>query len=263
LLELPGGPLGFAAVAEIGNQGYSLNPDPLALTQYYVGLIDSDGHGKRTHWGVGGELRAPILSFLELSGAGRFDHYRFAGNGFGKFTYNLGTEIRPVRSVLLRAAYGTGFRAPDLHYVFRGPGNTHPSGTDYFLCRTLEPDEDIGDCSRSDEGIVSHRQGNRDLQPETSKSLNAGVVFQPTRNISLSADYFRVEMKNQVLDMNIDTLLRDEADCRIGQTAGGTAVDPTSPTCIDAMRGWSDMSAGPWTANCGECSSTRSTSRVR
>ena len=124
LLDLPGGPLGFAAVAELGNQGYSLNPDPLALTQYYVGLIDSDGRGKRTHWGIGGELRAPLLSILELSGAGRFDHYRFAGNGFGKFTYNLGVEVRPVRSILLRGAYGTGFRAPDLHYVFRGPGNT-------------------------------------------------------------------------------------------------------------------------------------------
>lgn len=235
LLDLPGGPLGFAAVAEVGNQGYSLNPDPLALTQYYVGLIDSDGHGKRTHWGVGGEVRAPVLSFVELSGAGRFDHYRFAGNGFGKFTYNLGAEIRPVRSLLLRGAYGTGFRAPDLHYVFRGPGNTHPSGTDYFLCRTLEPDEDIGDCSFSDEGIVSHRQGNRDLQPETAKSLNAGIVFQPTRNTSFSADYFRVEMKNQVLDMNIDTLLRDEADCRIGETMGGSVVDPTSPTCVDAI----------------------------
>ncbi|QAY80056.1 TonB-dependent receptor [Sphingosinicella sp. BN140058] len=235
LFALPAGPVGFAAVIEAGNQGYDLRPDPLALTQYYVGLIDSDGSGKRRHWGAGGELRVPVFSFLELNGAARYDHYAFAGNGFGKVTWNLGAQLRPTRALLLRGAYGTGFRAPDLNYVFRGPGNTHPSATDYYLCRTEESDVDIGDCGRADEGIVSRRNGNRDLRPETSKSLNAGIVWQPRRWFDVSADYFRVEMKNQVLDMNIDSLLRDEADCRIGTTSSGAAVDTGSPTCLDAL----------------------------
>jgi iron complex outermembrane receptor protein len=236
LFRLPGGPVGFALSGEIGNQGYDLNPDPLALTQYYVGLVDSDGEGKRRHWGLGGELRLPLLSFVELSGAGRYDHYRFGGNGFGKFTYNLGAVVRPTSTLVLRSAYGTGFRAPDLNYVFRGPGNTHPSATDYYLCRTdTEQPEDISDCDYADEGIVSHRSGNRDLKPETSTSLNAGVVWQPKPWFDMSVDYFRVAMKNQVLDMDIDTLLRDEADCRIGQTVAGSAIDINSPTCVDAL----------------------------
>ena len=236
LFRLPAGPVGFAAVAEVGDQGYNLRPDPLALSQYYVGLIDSDGRGTRQHWGAGGELRVPVLEFLQLSGAGRYDHYAFAGNGFGRFTYNAGAELRPMRSLLLRAAYGTGFRAPDLNYVFRGPGNTHPSATDYYLCRT-DPGQpsDISDCDFADEGIVSRRTGNRRLRPETSRSLNAGIVWQPSRNFDVSADYFRVDMKNQVLDQDIDTILRDEADCRIGATTAGTPVDATSPTCLDAI----------------------------
>jgi len=235
LFQLPAGPVGFAAVIEGGKQSYDLNPDPLALTPYYYGLIDSDGEGDRDHFGVGYEARVPVLGNLEISTAGRYDHYAFGGEGFGKYTYNAGIEYRPISTLMFRGAYGTGFRAPDLHYVFSGPGNTHPSGDDYFRCRTEEPDEEIGDCSYSGEGIVAHRNGNRDLNPETSKSFNGGVVWQPTRNLSLSVDYFRVELSNQVRDMSVDSILRDEADCRIGETQGGTAVDPTTPTCVDAI----------------------------
>ena len=39
--------MGFAAVAEYGKQGYDLNPDPLALTDYYYSWKDSDGEGNR------------------------------------------------------------------------------------------------------------------------------------------------------------------------------------------------------------------------
>ncbi|MFW2830335.1 TonB-dependent receptor domain-containing protein [Sphingomonas sp. ID0503] len=244
LFRLPAGPIGFAAVGEIGKQGYDLKPDPLALTDYYYGLRDSDGKGKRDHWALGGELRAPIASFIELSGAARYDHFRFAGNGVGKFTYNGGIEVRPFSTLLLRAAYGTGFRAPDLHYVFTGPGNTHPSATDYYRCRTEEPDEDIGGCSYSDESIVVQRNGNRKLKPETSKSINAGIVWAPSPRFDISVDYFRVALSNQVRDLSTDALLRDEADCRIGMTSGGAAVDINSATCQDAIARVNRFSGG-------------------
>ena len=59
LFDLPAGPVGFAAVLEYGKQGYDLNPDPLALTDYYYSWKDSDGAGKRSHAAAGGELREP------------------------------------------------------------------------------------------------------------------------------------------------------------------------------------------------------------
>ena len=141
----------------------------------------------------------------------------------------MGLEYRPWKSLLLRAAYGTGFRAPDLHYVYSGEGNTHPSGTDYYLCAVNEPGVDISDCSYSDQGIVSTRIGNRDLKPETSTSLNFGFVWSPWRAIDLSVDYFEVELENGVLDMSNDTLLRTESDCRLG------VLDINTPTCVDAL----------------------------
>jgi iron complex outermembrane recepter protein len=229
LFNLPAGPVGFAAVGEFGVQSYDLRPDPLALTNYYYGLRDSDGKGDRTHWGVGYEFRAPLLETLQISTAGRYDSFKYAESTAGKFTYNGGIEFRPWKILLLRGAYGTGFRAPDLHYVYSGEGNTHPSGTDYFRCRTEEPDVDIGDCSYADTGIVSTRIGNRALKPETSTSINFGFVLQPFRGADISIDYFKVKLKNGVLDMSNDTLLRTEADCRLGD------LDIASPTCVDAI----------------------------
>jgi outer membrane receptor protein involved in Fe transport len=122
-----------------------------------------------------------------------------------------------------------------LHYVFAGNGNTHPSATDYYLCRTLQPGSNIGDCSYADNGIVETRSGNRKLKDETSRSLTAGFVWSPLDNLDVSLDYFRIRLANEVLDMNIDSLLRQEADCRIGRTADGSAVDGGSPTCQDAL----------------------------
>ncbi len=62
----------------------------------------------------------PVLSKLSLTAAGRYDSYSYSGNTSGKFTYNAGLEYRPISSLLLRGSVGTGFRAPDLAYLYAG-----------------------------------------------------------------------------------------------------------------------------------------------
>ena len=235
LFSLPAGPVGFAANFEAGNQAYELNPDPLALQYYYFSWKDQDGHGSRNHWSGSYEFRVPVVKMLELSTAGRYDSYHFAGNDVGKFTYNFGLEFRPLDSLLVRGYYGTGFRAPDLHYVFAGEGQVESGGNDYYLCRTEEPDEDIGDCSFADLNVIARRSGNRDLQPETSKSWGAGFVWSPSDNLMMSVDYFDVKLEDQVQNLRVDNVLKTEADCRLGETVNGTPVDINSPTCVDAI----------------------------
>lgn len=244
LFQLPAGPVGFAAVVEYGRQGYDLNPDPLALTDYYYSWKDSDGEGQRKHGAVGAEVRVPIFEFLTATAAGRYDRFDFAGRSVDKFTYSGGLELRPTDNLLFRTAYGTAFRAPDLHYVYTGPGNVQSGVDDYYLCRTEEPDEDIGDCSYSGAGIVVSRNGNRDLEAETGRTFTAGVVYSPFDDWQLSVDYFRVKLNNQVDDLSVDQVARDEADCRIGETQNGTAVDINSPTCLDAIARVSRFASG-------------------
>lgn len=235
LFSLPAGSAGFAGVVEYGFQSYNLHPDPLATEYYYYSWKDSDGHGDRNRWAAAGELRMPLLDSLNLSVAGRYDQYRFAGNTAGKFTWSSGLEWRPVDSLLVRGSYGTAFRAPDLHYVFAGIGNDETSGTDYYRCRSEEPDTDITDCDYSDEGLIRTRQGNRKLKPETSTSWTTGFVWSPTSAFDLSIDYFDIDMRKQVQDLSVQEILIDEANCRIGADINGNPVDPNSPTCIEAI----------------------------
>jgi iron complex outermembrane recepter protein len=235
LFSLPAGGVGFAANIEAGNQAYELNPDPLALGYYYFSWKDQDGRGSRNRWSGSYEFRVPLASKLELSTAGRYDNYHFAGNDVGKFTYNFGLEFRPLDSLLLRGYYGTGFRAPDLHYVFAGSGQVESSGNDYYLCRTEEPDEELGDCSYADADVIAIRGGNRELEPETSKSWGAGLVWSPNDDLMVSLDYFDVKLEDQVQTLRVDNVLENEADCRVGETQNGDAVDVDSPTCLDAI----------------------------
>ncbi len=230
LFSLPGGDAGFAATAELGHQSYDLKPDPLATQYYYYSWKDSDGKGSRNRWAVAGELRMPLLESLNLSVAGRFDQYRFAGRDPNKFTWSAGLEWRPVDSLLVRGSYGTAFRAPDLHYVFTGPGNDETSVTDFYRCDTEEPDaESYDDCSYGSEGIIRSRVGNKDLEPETSDSWTAGLVWSPAPWLDLSLDYFNIDMRNQVQDLRANEVMRWERDCQLGLN-GAVA---TSDTCVE------------------------------
>lgn len=236
LFELPAGPVGFAAVFEAGKHGYDINPDPKALRQYYVGIRDSDGEGDRDHYGAGTEFRIPVFDMLSLSAAARYDHYSYANNDFGELTYNFGVEFRPLQQLLIRGAIGTGFRAPDLHYVYRGEGTVNGSGADYFACRTNEADPTAADCVNNYfEGFINERGGNLELLPETAQSMTAGFVWAPSENFDLSVDYFRIDMDDQVANLSVDQLLRDEAACRLGTDFNGNAVDASTPTCVDAL----------------------------
>jgi outer membrane receptor protein involved in Fe transport len=76
------------------------------------------------------------------------------------------------------------------------------------------------------------------LKPETSTSWTAGVVYSPIANFDVSLDWFNIDMRNQVQDMRVDAILRNEADCRLGD------LDASSPTCVDALARVTRLSDG-------------------
>ncbi len=235
LFNLPAGPVGFAAIAEYGTQAYEIEVDPFKLDGSYFGLTGTGGSGDRSHYAAGVEFRAPLLQSLALTAAGRYDKYSYSGNGNGKPTYNLGLEWRPFDSLLVRGSAGTGFRAPDLHYLYAGPSGFFTGATDYYLCRTQEPGVSFSECSLSGVPISGTRQGNTALNYETSTSYTYGFVWSPLQNLDFTADYYIIKLRNEVTDSSIDQILREEADCRIGATLSGTPVDINSPSCVNAL----------------------------
>ncbi|WP_203323788.1 TonB-dependent receptor [Pseudoxanthomonas beigongshangi] len=239
LFTLPAGDVGFAAAIEYGRQSYEINPDPYALTaDAYYGPRYGDGEGDRDRWSVAGEFRLPLLSSLQASLAGRYDRYEYGNKNPGKFTYSAGLEWRPFDTLLVRGSYGTGFRAPDMHYLFAGDDYYRTLSTDYFQCRTDEPGFSDGDCYDDgtwDINTFDVYTGNMDLDVETSKSFTAGFVWSPVSYFDLAVDYYKIEVSNQVQTQSRELLRSTEADCRLGVTDSGASVDINSPTCVDAL----------------------------
>ena len=241
LFSLPAGDAGFAGAIEYGRQSYKLNPDPLALTaDAYVVPPYADGHGSRNHWSGAGELRLPVLSNLQASLAGRYDRYSYGNKNPGKFTYSAGLEWRPLDTLLVRGSYGTGFRAPDMHYLFAGTDYRRGTWTDYYKCQSNNSGASRGGCADGDYGdyevnTLDAYSGNRQLDVETSKSLTAGFVWSPFSDFDLAVDYYKIRIMNQVQAQDRERLLITEANCRLGKSDSGTVVDINSPTCVDAL----------------------------
>ena len=142
-------------------------------------------------------------------------------------------------TLLVRGSYGTGFRAPDMHYLFAGNDYYRTRfATDYYDCRTAEPGATNDYCyddGSYDVSTFDVYSGNMDLNVETSKSFSAGFVWSPFSGFDVSMDYYKIKVMNQVQTQDRERIRRDEASCRLGVTDSGTPVDINSATCQDAI----------------------------
>lgn len=234
LFSLPGGDAGLAVAAEVGQIGWNYNPDPRYLNGGIWGTTSVDGGGYRHRYALTGELRLPLFDMLTLSASGRYDDYIVAGNSIDSPTYNLGLEFRPFQSLLIRAKYGTSFKAPSLADQFQAPSGAYTFVTDYLTCFQeygVDPTDASDDCPDGYDSfqIFQTQSGNPELQPIDADTWNAGVVWAPTANFSVHVDYYNWELVNEVAGQSLGGLLRDELDCTIGE------LDPSSATCQQAF----------------------------
>lgn len=232
LLHLPAGPLEVAGAIEVGDNSFSNDPDPQINDGVYWNTAASlPSYGKRQRQAIAGEVRVPILRSLTVSGAGRYDRYEYGGNHIGAATYGSGIEFRPVRSLLVRGSLSSSFRAPDMNYVFeQQTQGYYPSQTDYYQCRL----DGQAYSSCTDFYNMNYvENGNKQLKPERGQSLTAGFVWTPSHHFDISFDYYRIHIKNEVTSLDVDQLLRQEADCRLGQSVSGSPVDANSSICRD------------------------------
>lgn len=239
LFDLPAGPLGAAMVLEAAHQEYKLTPDVRSTPDYQgsdsiYNLTATGGGGERDRYAVGLEFSIPIFDKLKGSLAGRYDKYDDATNVGGAFTWSTGLEYRPFDSLLLRGTYATSFRAPDMHYVFAGYSGAYTYITDAYLCRKNGISPTSSDCANDPDyyyQVFRTYEGKKDLQEETSKSFTVGFVWDIMDRMSLSVDYYKMKLENQVGELDSDYLMRQYADCRLGVDVNGNAIDSTSPSC--------------------------------
>jgi iron complex outermembrane receptor protein len=195
LVDLPGGPLAVALGTEFREETYKLNPIPEIL------IGDLSGYGgnffpvdrTRSVKAFFGEVSVPILRGLELNAAARFDDYENVGS---KTTPKVGLRWQPARQMLLRASWGKGFRAPSLLdlYAPQTTGVTPPGLSDPLRCPTTN---NGNDCNTQ---FTNLNGGNPGLKPEESTNRTVGFVFEPTNNVSLALDYFRITLEETIVN---------------------------------------------------------------
>lgn len=130
---------------------------------------------------VGENNRRPGIERLEVSLAGRVEHYDDVGTTADP---KVGVIWEPVQDLRLRATYGTSFRAPALSEVF---GAQTSNAT--FLTRGAERVL-----------VLSLNGGNPDLEPETATSWTAGLDFTPAAlpGLTFSATWFDTRFDQQI-----------------------------------------------------------------
>jgi iron complex outermembrane receptor protein len=206
--ELPAGPVALALglegrreTLEQVNSDFVVSGDVIGG----AGAVPSLPAVHRTVWSLFGELNVPVVKSLEINLAARYDHYSdFGGTTNPKVTLRW----QPAREILLRAAYGTGFRAPTLSDVFQPPvyGFTSNPFNDPIRCPvTRAPFTDCDVFYRSQGG------GNPLLQPEKSQQVNAGIVVEPVTGLSASVDYYWVEVRNLIQVLTADEIFTNYA----------------------------------------------------
>lgn len=220
LIEMPAGPLGMAVVLEASRQGYQLDSDPRVqpgVVQLY-NLTGTNGGGERDRYAAGIEFSVPILATLKASLAGRFDKYDDVTDVDDAKTWNAGLEWRPLDSLLIRGSYATSFKAPDMHWVFSEGSGSFGTTTDPWRC--IAAGANPG-CSGYSYSMFTVTRGDPGLEEETGKSWSAGLVWDITDGLSITADYWNIELNGALERLANSAILADEAGCRTGQTVSG------------------------------------------
>lgn len=193
LFALPGGNLGVAVGSEYRKE--SLNNPSLSGTE--DGSVNSSyvaAKGDTKVYAFYGELAAPVLKTLELSGALRYDKY----DNFSSTTPKIGAKWTPVKEFALRSTYSEGFRAPG---PAEASSSSQSTGTatvrDPVRCPngTPLPGASSNDCAAS---VAAVKVGNPNLQPEKSKGYTLGMVWDPLDGTSLAVDAWKIKRSNEI-----------------------------------------------------------------
>ena len=253
LLELPGGPLGLAIGVEHRDLRGSFDPDETVAAG-----LGSDIPAQPTSGGYNideayAELNAPLLSgrpgfeLLELNGAVRFSDYSTSGS---TTTFSAGINWEPIEDLLFRGSWAEGFRAPSIGELFGTPsrfdqdlvdpcsavGGQIPAAVRANCIAAGVPAN--GSYVQANPQLPVVTGGNPDLDPETSESWGAGVVWRPSflPRLSLEANYFDIKVDGAIQSIDAGTLLNRCAST--GDALSCAAVSRTASGAISQIRGF-------------------------
>jgi iron complex outermembrane receptor protein len=211
IMKLSAGEVGLAIGGDFHRDTTEDVKTDVGLAATYAASSPSRGQGARNVAALFAELDIPVSKELNVNFAVRDDHFSDFGN-----TINPKASFRyqPNATIMFRGSANTGFRAPTLfdRYGYRLPGATTTTASawdDPLQCPSATPA--IANTGKPLPGLVAAtvcnvklpRQtgSNAELTPETSVGGTFGVVLEPMKNLTMSFDYWRVNMDNMLANL--------------------------------------------------------------
>lgn len=222
--QLGGGALGVALGGEYRHEKTELNPTTGTERGNIIGLGYSAYKGSRNVAALYAEVLAPVIKGLELSGALRADHFSDVGDSY---TPKFGFKWTPQRTIALRGTYARGFRAPSAAENGVGGLAAFSSASDPVRCALgIE-----AACDPAAVAIIT--SPNPALEPEKSKSMNLGLIWDPLPRTSVSLDVWQIKRKNEINQEQSDAAIAAGHVARDASTADPAI--PGDPGAITAV----------------------------
>ena len=215
--------LGYAVGGQYKEDDFADTSDAVQIDRDVSGGAGSAGAGEREVGSIFGELSWSPIDSIELSAAARYDDYSWEGqdpaleeivaSGDSAATYMVGASWRPIDNLMLRASYGTGFKAPTLGELYLGGSFGVTRAVDTTFCNQTiasgASQEEIDNACRTRE-IRSVSGGNPLLETEESENISVGLVFEPTESWSMALDYYSIEVDGKIGSLTVQEILNNE-----------------------------------------------------
>jgi iron complex outermembrane receptor protein len=237
LVKLPGGWLAAAAGVEFRHLEGFYEPDSVVAAGDGADVPSQPTKGDYNVAEAYAELRAPVIAgvpgaeLLDFNAAARVSDYSFLSP---EFTGKVGARWKPMKDLIFRVSYGSGFRAPSIGELFGAKSRFDATITDPCSnfnraevtdavrnqCKAIGVPAD-GSYSQLNPQISVATGGNRDLKPETSKSFNVSAAYSPAALQDQSwADTFDFELA--YWDVRLDNAVSAlDAQLQLDRCVGG------------------------------------------
>lgn len=227
---LPAGPVSLSGLASFRREVAESTIEPAGSAYSYYPERHQDVSS------VYFEATAPVVdqsqavsgvNSLELQASVRWDKYRtvsvptgqslrlptidsplpdvdYQKTNFDSVDYTVGLRYRPIEDVTVRASYATGFLSPSLAQI---ASLVIENGYGYVRdpkrggMRTFFPSRMV-------------LAGNPGVQPESSESLSAGIIYAPSflQGLRLSIDYTRIKKRDEITTLTQQNIVDLEDD---------------------------------------------------
>jgi iron complex outermembrane recepter protein len=223
LWQLPAGPV--EAAAGLSWRRESLDDKTDAKVSTLANGVDYGRRdGSRDTSSAYVEVVVPVLRTLELQLSARHDEYSDFG---GTTNPKAAVRWKLLPDLAFRASASSGFRAPSLSQIVQGNTTAFANAiVDPRRCPVTAAPSDCGSGS-----VNVQIGGNKDLQPETSRSTSVGLVFQIGRSFEIALDRYEIDYRDQINTPIAAAVLRNEL------VSTGSLVVRRPPTAADVAAG--------------------------